>query len=103
MAKSSFKSYVEAGSQFTEMSRQQAEALVRMLVKSADIRRRDAEHMVQTMLSRGRETTEQISAIVQAEVAKQLKVLSQRFEEVEGRIESLAGTIKVGIVGAAGM
>ena len=102
MPKPTIKTYVEAGAQFTEMSRQQAEAAVRRLVKSGDLRRRDTEHMVQTMLSRGRETTDRISALVQAEVAKQLKALAERFEDVEGRLESLATAIKGGIVGTAG-
>ena len=102
MAKPTIKSYVEAGAQFTGMSRQQAEAVVKRLVKSGDVRRRDTEHMVQTMLIRGRETTDRISAIVQTEVAKQLKVLSERFEDVEGRLESLATSIRGGILGAAG-
>jgi polyhydroxyalkanoate synthesis regulator phasin len=102
MAKPTIKSYVEAGAQFTEMSRQQAEAVVKRLVKSGDVRRRDTEHMVQTMLIRGRETTDRISAIVQTEVAKQLKALSERFEDVEGRLESLATSIRGGILGAAG-
>ena len=102
MAKPTIKSYVEAGAQFTEMSRQQAEAVVKRLVKSGDVRRRDTERMVQTMLIRGRETTDRISAIVQTEVAKQLKALSERFEDVEGRLESLATSIRGGIVGATG-
>ena len=102
MAKPTIKSYVEAGAQFTEMSRQQAEAVVKRLVKSGDVRRRDTEHMVQTMLIRGRETSERISAIVQTEVAKQLKALSERFEDVEGRLESLATSIRGGILGGAG-
>ena len=102
MAKPTIKSYLEASAQFTEMSRQQAETFVRQLVKSGDVRRRDTEQMVQTMLSRGRETTDRISSIVQTEVAKQLRVLSERFDDVEHRLESLASSIRDGIVGVAG-
>jgi polyhydroxyalkanoate synthesis regulator phasin len=102
MAKSTIKSYVEAGTQFTEMSRQQAEAFVKNLVASGDIRRRDAEHMLQTMLSRGRETTSQLTALVQSEVAKQLSALSERFEDVESRLESLAASLRDGLTGAGG-
>ena len=102
MAKPTIKNYVEAGAQFTEMSRRQAEAVVKRLVKSGDLRRRDNEHMVQTMVIRGRETTDRIRAIVQTEVAKQLKALSERFEDVEGRLESLTTSIRGGIVGTAG-
>ena len=102
MPKSPIKNYVETGAQFTEMTRQQAEALVKRLVKSGDLRRRDTEHMVQTVLSRGRETTDRLSTLVQTEVAKQLKALSERFEDVEGRLESLATSIRGGIIGTAG-
>jgi polyhydroxyalkanoate synthesis regulator phasin len=102
MAKPTIKSYVEAGAQFTEMSRQQAEAVVKHLVKSGDIRRREAEQMLQAMLSRGRDTTDRISALVQTEVAKQLKAMSARFDEVEARLESLASSVTGGIVAVAG-
>jgi polyhydroxyalkanoate synthesis regulator phasin len=95
------KSYVEAGAHFTEMTKQQAEAFVKSLAKSGDMRRRDAEQLLQMMVSRGRETTDRMTALVQSEVAKQLKALSERFDDVEGRLESLASSIKDGIVGAA--
>ena len=42
-----------------------------------------------------------MAALVQSEVAKQLKALSERFDDIEGRLESLASSIKDGIVGAA--
>jgi polyhydroxyalkanoate synthesis regulator phasin len=99
MAKSTLKSYIEAGAQFTEMPRQQAEAFVKTLVKSGDIRRRDAEQLLQTLLSRGRETSDRIATLVQAEVAKQVGALSERFDGLEGRLETLALSIKVGIGG----
>jgi len=95
------KSYVEAGAHFTEMTKQQAEAFVKSLAKSGDMRRRDAEQLLQMMVSRGRETTDRMTALVQSEVAKQLKALSERFDDVEGRLESLASSIKDGIVDAA--
>jgi polyhydroxyalkanoate synthesis regulator phasin len=95
------KSYVEAGAHFTEMTKQQAEAFVKSLAKSGDMRRRDAEQLLQMMVSRGRETTDRMTALVQSEVARQLKALSERFDDVEGRLESLAASIKDGIVGAA--
>jgi polyhydroxyalkanoate synthesis regulator phasin len=102
MAKSTIKSYVEAGAQFRELSRQQAEAFVKNLVASGDIRRRDAEQILQTMLTRGRETTSQLTALVQSEVAKQLSALFERFEDVESRLESLAASLRDGLTGAGG-
>jgi polyhydroxyalkanoate synthesis regulator phasin len=101
MAKSTLKSYIEAGAQFTEMPRQQAEAFVKGLVKSGDIRRRDAEVLLQTMLARGRETSDRITALVQAEVAKQAKAMTERFDDLEGRLEALTASIRISIGGGA--
>ena len=95
------KNYAEAGAHLTEMTKQQAEAFVKSLAKSSSIRRRDAEQLLQAMVSRGRDTTDRMSALVQGEVAKQLRALSERFDEIEGRFEALASSIKDGIVGAA--
>ena len=94
MPNPTIKSYLEAGVQFTEMSKKQAEALVKALVKSGDVRRKDAEELVQSLVACGRETTEKISALVHSEVAKQMAALSDRFDDVEGRIESLTVSLK---------
>jgi polyhydroxyalkanoate synthesis regulator phasin len=94
MANSSIKKFLDAGVQFTEMSKQQAEGLVKSLVKGGEVRRKDAEHLVESLLSRGRDTTEKVAAMVQAEVAQQVAALTGRFEELEHRIESLAGSRK---------
>ena len=91
MAKSSIKKFLEAGYQFSEMSRDKAEDVVRKLVKSGDVRAKDAEQMIQTLVERGRDTTERIAAGVQAEVAKQLAVLQTQLELLESKIESLTG------------
>jgi polyhydroxyalkanoate synthesis regulator phasin len=91
MAKSSIKKFIEAGVQFSEMSRDKAEEIVRKMVKSGDLRAKDAEQTIQTLVDRGRETTERIAAGVQAEVAKQLAVLQTQFELLESKLESLTG------------
>jgi len=102
MAKSTLKSYIEAGAQFTEMPRQQAEVFVKGLVKSGDIRRRDAEQLLQTLLSRGRETTDRVAALVQAEVARQMAALAERFDDIEGRVESMAASMRITVSGGGG-
>jgi polyhydroxyalkanoate synthesis regulator phasin len=101
MAKSTLKSYIEAGTQFTEMPRQQAEAFVKGLVKSGDIRRRDAEELLQTLLARGRETSDRVAGLVQAEVAKQVQALSERFDDIEGRLEALTASFRISVAGGA--
>lgn len=95
MANTTIKDYVDAGVQFTEMSRKQAETLVKSLVKAGEVRRKDAEQLVQSLLTRGKETTDRLSTAVQAEVAKQMKAFSIRFDELEGLVESLAASVGV--------
>ena len=90
MANSTIKKFLDAGVQFTEMSRKQAEGLVKSLVKSGELQRKDAEKVVGQLLERGRETTERVAQLVQAEVSKQVSAFSERFDEVEDRVEALA-------------
>ena len=47
MAKSTLQRLVDSGLQVSEMSRQQAESVVRQLVKAGEVQRRDAENLVQ--------------------------------------------------------
>ena len=89
MAKPTIKSYLEAGVQFTEMSKQQAEAWSRRSSSPATCAARTRRSSSNRCCA-GRETTERISALVHSEVAKQIEALSERFDDVEGRIESLA-------------
>ncbi|MEQ1703006.1 MAG: hypothetical protein ABMA25_23100, partial [Ilumatobacteraceae bacterium] len=89
------KRLLDAGMQFTEMSQEQAEKLVKEFVKNGQARRKDSEHLVQQFVERGRSATEQIVSTVQAELTKQLGKFASRLDEIEGRVEELAQ--KVGI------
>ncbi len=51
---------IDSGLQFTEMQRKQADKVVRGLVKSGEIRRAEAAKTVESLIERGRETTEAI-------------------------------------------
>src|SRR5688572_16835512 len=89
MAKNSLQKLLEAGVQFGEMSRQQAETAVKKLVKAGDVRRSETEAMVQTLLERGRETATHVAGVVQAEVARQLGWLANRVDDVEDQLEAI--------------
>ena len=54
------------------MSQKKAEKIVSDFVKAGELRRKDAETVVQHLVERGRESTEHFVSLVQAEVAKQL-------------------------------
>jgi polyhydroxyalkanoate synthesis regulator phasin len=93
MAKSNVQKLLEAGVQFTEMSRQQAETFVRALVKSGEVRRKDAEDTIQSLVERSRETTDRVATLVQQEVSKQVTTIAEQYEDLENRIEALTGQL----------
>ncbi len=94
MSNSTIKKFLDAGTQFTEMSKKQAESLVKTLIKSGEMQRKDADKVIQKLVARGKETTDKISALVQHEVAKQVTAFSDRFDEMEDRVEALAKSVR---------
>ena len=80
---------IDAGVEFTEVTREEADAFVKQLVDKGEVQRRDAERVVQELVDRGRETSERIAANVQREVSKQVAIMSERFDELEKRFEAL--------------
>jgi polyhydroxyalkanoate synthesis regulator phasin len=89
MADNPLQKLVETGAQFTEVSRKQAEAAVKSLVKAGAVRRSDAEDLAQRLVDRGRNTTTQLGQLVQQEVTKQLGRLASRVDDVEQQVEGL--------------
>jgi polyhydroxyalkanoate synthesis regulator phasin len=89
------KRLMDAGMQFTEMSQDQAERLVREFVKQGQTRRKDAEALVAELVERGRLGTEQFAAAVQAEVARQFGRVASRLDELEAQVAELAGKLGV--------
>jgi polyhydroxyalkanoate synthesis regulator phasin len=83
----------DTGAQFTEMSQKHAEKAVAEFVKAGDLRRKDAEKAVQHLVERGRATTEHVISLIQAEVSKQLGRFALRLDDVESRIEEVAGNL----------
>ncbi len=93
MAKTTLQLLVDAGVEFSDISRKQAESIVQSMVKAGEVRRSDAEQAVQTLLDRGRETSERLNDTLQKEFSKQVNWLSERFDELEDRFEELAEKI----------
>jgi polyhydroxyalkanoate synthesis regulator phasin len=93
MAKSTVQRLVDAGVEFTDMSRKQAESIVKSLVKAGEVRRADADKAVQTLLDRSRETSDRVADSVQQELSRQMTWLSERFDELEERLDDLVETV----------
>jgi len=94
MPKSQFEKLIDAGVQFTEVSRKQAESVVNSLVKSGEVRRQDAEQLVQSLVDRGRETSEMIANSVRRELSKQIQALSAQFSELESNVDALTDQMR---------
>jgi len=90
MAQNVVRRLIESGMHFTEESQAKAEKLVKELVKSGEVRRKDAEQTLQALAARGKQTTEQVLSVVQAEVAKQMSRFTDRIDDVEDRLEDFA-------------
>ncbi len=85
---------IESGMSFTQMTQARAEEIVKDLTKSGDIRKKEAQRVTKQLVDRGRESTEKLLAMVQAEVAKQVGRFAAQLDEVESRLEELADQVR---------
>ena len=99
MANSTIEKLIDAGIQFTEMSRKQADAFVAKLVKAGDVQRQEAERVTQSLIERGKETSERLAAMVRDEVEREMQWLNERYEELEEQFEALAERVGEGVPG----
>jgi polyhydroxyalkanoate synthesis regulator phasin len=101
MADNVIKRLVDAGVEFTGLSQSKAEALVRKLVRDGELRRKDAEVAVATLVGRGKDTAEAIVVTLQREISAQLDKLSARVDDVEHRVEELVSTLVARTAGSS--
>lgn len=92
------KRLLDAGLQFTEMSREQADKLVKEFVRSGQAKRKDREVLVEQLLERGRAVSEGVAAVIQREIGKHLATVVARLDDVEDRVEELAGRLGSAVV-----
>ena len=92
---------LDAGMSFTQMTQARAEAIVKDLTKTGDIRKKEAQRVTQQLVDRGRESTEKVLAMVQAEVAKQVGRFAAQLDDVESRLEDLAEQVRSHLPGAS--
>ena len=83
-----FKRYLEAGMQFSQMTRERAEAIVRDLVKAGELQAEQTQTMVADVLDRSRKNSERFVEQVQAEVRKQLSVAEYVTKDVVARLQA---------------
>ena len=97
-----FTRYLEAGMQFSQMTRERAEAIVRDLVKAGEVQAEQTQTMVAEVLERSRKNTEKFFEQVQAEVRKQLSVAEFVTKDVVARLQAQIDELRSQLPGPAG-
>src|ERR1044072_8741088 len=87
------KRLLDTGTNYAEMSQKNAEKLVSDFVKAGQVRRKDAEKMIQHLVERGREQTQYLITVIKAEVTKQLGSFAGQLDDIEARVEEIAGSL----------
>jgi len=85
------KRLLDSGMQFTAMSQSRAESIAKELVKQGEVRKKETEHLVATLMDRGRESAERIGQLVEEEVGRQVARLAAQLDDLEARLTSITG------------
>ncbi len=91
MANSNFlKRLMDAGVTFGEVTQAKADEISKML-KDNGVKRKDAEATVAALAEQARSHTDKFVNRIKAEMADQIVVLADRIDELETRLEQMAG------------
>ncbi len=86
---------LDAGMEFTQMTRRRAEAIVRDLVRSGDVSREQTTARVEELLERSRQNTEALVKLVRREIDQRISALNLVSREDLG-----AWASRIGLPGA---
>jgi len=82
-----WQQYLDTGRAWTEMTRAQAEATVRDLVKAGDVQQKRAKKAVDELLERSRKNAEELRKVVRHEIQNQISALGIATKEDLARLE----------------
>src|SRR5436305_9471188 len=82
-----WQEYLDAGRAWTEMTRAQAETVVKDLVKAGDLQQRRAKKAVDELLDRSRKNAEELRKIVRNELQSQISALGIATQDDLKRLE----------------
>ncbi|HVM40430.1 MAG TPA: hypothetical protein VM618_06590 [Acidimicrobiia bacterium] len=82
-----WRQYLEAGMQFGEMSRAQANKVVQQLVREGQVAEERAKSYVDELVDRSRRRTDDLTKLIQREIRKQLSALGLATKEDLARLE----------------
>jgi polyhydroxyalkanoate synthesis regulator phasin len=82
-----WQQYLDAGRAWTQMTREQAEAVVKDLVKAGELQQKRARKAVDELLDRSRKNAEELSKLVRHEIQSQISALGIATKEDLARLE----------------
>ena len=89
---SGYQRYLDAGVNFTQMTRARAEELVQDLVKSGAVQRKEAQAKVEELVERSRKSSESLLHVVRDEVTHQLQALGiSSVEDLATQVATVLG------------
>lgn len=80
---------LKSGLHVADLSREQADKLVRGMVAAGEVRKKDASKLVDAVMRQSEQAAEYIARCVANEVSNQLAHHTQRLAELERRVEEL--------------
>ena len=93
------KQYLDAGIQFTQMTRERAEAIVKDLVDAGEVRRKQANRLVDDLVDRSRSNFDQMLETVRKEVQDQVALLEVVSKDAIARLEDQVNQLRTQIEG----
>ena len=82
-----WQQYLDAGKSWTEMTRTQAEAVVKDLVKTGELQQQRAKKAVDELLARSRKNAEDLRKVIRHEMQSQISALGIATQEDLKRLE----------------
>jgi polyhydroxyalkanoate synthesis regulator phasin len=82
-----WQEYLDAGRNWTQMTREQAEAVVKDLVKRGELQQRRAKKAVEELLERSRKNAEDLTKLVRQEIQSQVSALGIATKDDLARLE----------------
>ena len=81
------KQYLDAGIQFTQMTRERAESIVKEMVEAGEVRRKQGNRLVDDLVERSRSNVEQLLETVRKEVQDQVAMIEVVSRDAFNRLE----------------
>jgi RNA polymerase-binding protein DksA len=98
MPRNPLQPYIDSSAQFTELTRDRAEKIVKKLVKAGAVNRKKAGDVVDELVERSRANAEALVAVIHDEVLSQLasleSVTKDAVERLEEQVEALRAQVQ---------